>query len=745
MKRLPAQIGILCFSVLAAAYYLSETVVIIIGAAALVLAVIFFAVGKVRKTIFVPAMAVAAALACAVNLGYTFFTVRPCEELYGNGVHTVKAVLKDESYHQYSKYYYRLKTTEIDGDKAGVNLILKTPVDWDAEPDDVLTFTAALSVIDSNYYRSKGYYLKADDYDTVIAVEPASSHSPYYYAVMLRQKMREALNAFLPEDAASLCRTVLIGDKYAMNTEVRDQFRSAGASYFIVVSGMHFAVICTLLMKLLKRMKRWVRFVLLLFFILLYAAITGFQPSVLRSAIMMTFMILGDTIRRQTYPLNHLGIAGLLLPFIVTPYGAGDIGLILSFYATMSILLWAGPIADKLCLKDPFGKIILFRVGGSIHRCAARLKQKPSEKQPFDLRLFLKKSWNALAMLISVSLAANILVFPISVFVFRGFSPVTLLSAVLLYPEIYLILILSLAVCILYWLGPLRLFALWMAAPLKWCCQFVLWLVKGLASLPFSYCYVSEAFFDVWLIATIVMGVAVLLYRNRYRYLKYAALCSLIILLSGGLLHEVLASQVLSLEIYSCKSGMCVGINDGGTLYLLRMDADSESLYQVMKQLSGRYGGAQTALCCEKGELRKYQLYRDDEFAISDILMYDRDIDADSESRVIRFDTDSDFILSDEITLSVSTQNGRAVPYLTAGGQRILMVPYGCRIEDIPAERRKADIIVLYRATAGMEELRCEKMILTDSGDFAEQTAEALRQCYQHICYSDGDICCRLR
>ena len=95
--------------------------------------------------------------------------------------------------------------------------------------------------------------------------------------------MRNALDSFLPADCAALCRAVLIGDKYALSPDTRDHFRYAGASYFIVVSGMHFAVVIMLLFRLMKRLNRWVRFALIMAFIVLYAAVTGFQSSVLRA------------------------------------------------------------------------------------------------------------------------------------------------------------------------------------------------------------------------------------------------------------------------------------------------------------------------------------------------------------------------------------------------------------------------------------------------------------------------------
>lgn len=750
MKRLLAQIGITYFSVLAAAFYLPDIAVYVIGAIAAGLTIVFVIIRKTRNTIYIPLMALAALIACIVHIGYGFLAVQPVIDRYGNTAHTVKAVMTEEAYQSYSKHYYRLKTQEIDGEKVDIKLLLKTPTELDAEPDDILRFTSDLEVTDNRYYRAKGYYLVSDDYDTDVAVDSPTNHSLMYRAIQLRRLMRKSLDTLLPPDCAALCRAVLIGDKYALSHDTGDQFRYAGASYFIVVSGMHFSVVIMLLLHLMTRLNRWVRFGLIMCFILIYAAVTGFQSSVLRAGIMMTFTVFGMTIRRQPYPLNHLGLSGIIIPFIVSPNGAGDIGLILSFYATMGILLWANLILPKLCLKTKTGYVPTFHFADNLNRLRERkadgLPMKEKSDEPFSFRIQLMKVWNSVAALLAVSLAANIMVFPITVFVFHEFSLVTLLSAVLLNAEIYWILVLSLAVCALFPLGILRYFAILIAYPLMWLCKLVLWLVNGLASLPFAYYRIGEVFVYTWMAITVILGIVVILYRNRYRYLKYAVLCSMIILLGGILTHHLLQMNVFTLEIYSCGNGICAGINKGGKLYLLQVDANTDDLYPIWDRLSYRYGSAEVALCCNKSDLRLFELYREDEFAISKLLLYDKKQEYTEADNIVPFDKDSTFILDDEISLRVSAVGNTAVPYISAGKRHILIVPTGCSIDDIPADMRTADVIVLSHAGSGMEELRCEDLIVSETGDLAPLTANALKGSYQHVIFTDqGDVRYRLR
>lgn len=767
MKRLPAQFGITYFSVLAAAFYLSEKYIWILGGIAVVITILFFLIRKLRKTVYLPVMALAALLACAVHLGYTFLAVQPAVNRYAEGEHKVEAVLEYESYQSYSKYYYRLRAVSIDGEEADCRILLKTVEHMNAQVDDILTFRSELLEMNNDYFRAKGYVLLADNYRLSAAIQPARSHSLYYRAVEVREYIRRALDSFLPEDCASLCKAVLIGDKYSLDLSVRENFRYAGASYFIVVSGMHFTVLCSMIMFLLNRFtlfrrNRWIRLVMMLIFVFTYSAVTGFQPSVLRAGVMITFTVIGATLRRKTYPLNHLGFAGIILPLILSPYAAGDFGLILSFYATMSILLWATPIAKKLCYVNEYGYIPRFEpMRFVMYKCrflVAKITRdefyEEEFRTPYTFKLFCYKLRNTVCSLFSVTLAANILVFPITVFLFHEFSFWTLLSSLLLYLPVFLILILSFFAGIFFYL-PLGYLVMGLSYLLIKLCRFVLFVVELLSGMSDLYIRVGDTYFFIWVVVSLLLGILVILYRNGYRYLKLAALCSVTALLAGMLSHTILESQMSGLEIYACGDGLCAAINHGGNLHLLRLDAKSQYLYDIIDDLTYRYGGAKTALCCKNIELKKYQLYCEDEFAISEYLLYDNKEDDDDEEyeeesvfteNMIEFFGDSVFAPDDELTLTVSTLNNTAIPYYTAYGKNILIIPDGCTLDDIPESMRQADVIILSHAFVGVEQLRCKDLIISDSGDSALMTASVMRECYQNVYITDGEnITYRLR
>ncbi len=733
MKRLPAQIGITFFTVLAVAFYLPDIAVVIVGALALLASVLLCVIKRTRKTVWVPAIAITVLLSVLLYLGYTAFSVLPKVARYADQTHHVQAVLKDEPYKSYKRYYYRLSTEKLDGENVRLDLLLKTSNPLDAEPDDKLSFTAELTEIDNNYYRAKGYFLMSDSYEVYVDVTEAEHHSLYYYAIQLRKALRRAIEAMVPEQEASLTRAVLVGDKYAMDLETRNAFRYAGASYFIVVSGMHFAVICMVLMRILKsraikkflRINRWIRLALMLILIFVYMAVTGFQSSVMRSGIMMVIYVIGDTVRRQTYPLNHLGIAGILIPILTSPYSAGDYGLILSFYATMSILLWGEPIAHKLCKTDEFGNIPLFAplsgIKRLIHSVMSRLSKSGAKttNKPWkpNAKMIKIKAWNTVFSILSVSIAANLLVFPISIFLFREVSLITLVSALILYPAVYLILIFSLFVCVFFYIPFLK----WLAAALSWplffAARYILAVVKALASLPFAFVRVHSTYVYVWLIITAVLMLVVVLRRDYYTLLPTAGLICAAVLIIGFLVQSIVDSNTLRLEVLECSDGMSVALNSRGNLHLLCMDCKSKDYYRIMRELSNRYGAAHSAMCLKESEYARYLSYSDGEFAISEMMLYDNKSEID-DPNVILFDADSDFILDDGVILSVSTEGKRPTMMLKAGEKRILILPKKSERSDIPTEWIDMDLTVCYEIPEDIEQLQSKEVFDSRSGGY---------------------------
>ena len=714
MKRLLAQIGITAFSALAVAFYLPLAARVALLCAAAAAGAVLTVVKRTRRTVFVPAIAFTVAVACAVNLLFTAVAVTPVQEDFSGSGRRVEAVLSDEAYRSYSKYYYRLRTASIDGVSADTHLLLKTSVPISAEPFDRLSFVADISPTENKYYLSKGYYISVDTYDRDFEVTGSDGQGLYYYAIKLRQALRKAFDEYLPDDVASLCKTVFVGDKYALGDDLKADFRYAGASYFVVVSGMHFSIICMMLMLLLRKLlvNRYASFALTLLTVLVYMAVTGFQPSVMRSGVMILMLLLSRLFRRENSPHNSLGIAGLILPFIFSPYGMGDVGLILSYAATFAIITWHVPIYDRIRIKNADN--------------------------------LAKRAVNVVLNLMTVSIAANITVFPISVFVFGAFSMVTFISALVLYIPIWLILVLSVFLCLFFYLGPLRYISLLLSWPLYALGRFVLAVVQWLASLPFSYVYIGDAFVYVWLTLSIVLGAIVFFPKKGRRFLPIAALISAIVLLSGVLVAQFVSLNTVELEAYDCGEGIAVGFNNRGAYYMLSFDARSKEAYGLLDDLTRSYGSAELAVCSKRSDRYNYSRLTDKEFAISHVLLYDDSVDDPDD--IMSPDDDGVYILGEGAELRTASYNGKILSRLTYGDTTVTVIPNNYPYKKIPEEYRAADIIVMRSYREGYEGLTCGELIISDTADAAPATADAMAGTCVSVAYTcGGDVKIDLR
>ena len=381
----------------------------------------------------------------------------------------------------------------------------------------------------------------------------------WIYPIRVRQYFRSVLTQLLPEDEAALCRAVLIGDKYALSCDLRSQFKMSGASYFVVVSGMHFSFfILTLMFVFRKILRRKILCLLLILFTLFYMAVTAFSPSVVRSGVMMIFFLIGGFFRRRVYPLNSLGLAGLLTPVIFSPYCAGDLGLLLSYFATFAILMWSNPIYDRI-----------------------RIKEKPGEKKKR-----LVAAVNTVLRYFSATLAATAMVFPISVFAFRAFSSVTLLSAALLYVEIAGILLFGVVVCVLWLIPPIRFIAILFSWVLYALCKAALFVVDTLSSMPFSYLKTEDVFVYIWIVTAILLFAVTFFFGRSFRSAVLCALCCVMLLLGGALSSLLIQTDAPVLTVCGAGSGMMATFRADGNTYLLCNDAPPLAQYQVLREVS---------------------------------------------------------------------------------------------------------------------------------------------------------------
>ena len=154
-------------------------------------------------------------------------------------------------------------------------------------------------------------------------------------------------------DMYSLASAILLGKDNTMDPRLRSGFSKAGAMHILCVSGLHVGVIFLILDQLLRFLNKRkngpkIKAVVLILMIWFYAALTGLEPSVLRASTMISFVIIGRTIRRPTSVYNSLSASAFLL-LIINPLIITQIGFQLSYMAVLAIVSFQ-PLLYKLWL-----------------------------------------------------------------------------------------------------------------------------------------------------------------------------------------------------------------------------------------------------------------------------------------------------------------------------------------------------------------------------------------------------------
>jgi competence protein ComEC len=139
----------------------------------------------------------------------------------------------------------------------------------------------------------------------------------------------------------------LVGDDRDLPPRVAADFRRAGLSHLLVVSGANVTLALALVAPLLHRFGLVGRLVGGAAVLVLFCAMTRFEPSVLRAGVMSGLSLLAAFLGRPVAGLRllALSVTGLILidPFLVHSLGFG-----LSCGASAGILLLAAPIARLL-------------------------------------------------------------------------------------------------------------------------------------------------------------------------------------------------------------------------------------------------------------------------------------------------------------------------------------------------------------------------------------------------------------
>lgn len=230
------------------------------------------------------------------------------------------------------------------------------------------------------------------------------------------------------ENNRNLLLGILLGNDDNLENEIKESFIDSSLSHLLAVSGMHVSYVILGISIILSKLKfprkttKICTIMLLIFFIFL----TGETPSVKRAGIMSIMAIIATILYRRSDIATNISVS-LLIILIQNPFSIMDIGLILSFSATIGIVLFYKNILNFLNKKE-----------NKEHRKSTKNKTKNRK-----IKDILKYFYNKIKEIISVSISAQIFIFPLSILFFNKISLTFIFSNILVSFIIGIIIILG--------------------------------------------------------------------------------------------------------------------------------------------------------------------------------------------------------------------------------------------------------------------------------------------------------------
>jgi competence protein ComEC len=181
----------------------------------------------------------------------------------------------------------------------------------------------------------------------VAAVALALSHSDE-----IRARAEAALGQGMPAREAALARGFVLGEGEQIDEGTTEDFRRAGLSHLLAVSGQNVALLVLLAMPALAALglPLRVRLLWVLGLIAVYVPLAGAGPSIQRAGIMGALSVLATLAGRRASRFYALVFAAVAL-LVLEPGIAADAGWQLSFAAVLGILLLAAPLRAVIAAR----------------------------------------------------------------------------------------------------------------------------------------------------------------------------------------------------------------------------------------------------------------------------------------------------------------------------------------------------------------------------------------------------------
>lgn len=349
-------------------------------------------------------------------------------------------------------------------------------------------------------------YINASDWYKTNTILPFSIRRE---ANIIRSKLLAIYENYGIKDYEfAVLAALTVGYTDELSPDLRASYSASGAMHILSVSGLHVGIVYVVIAFLLSFLKKnrlqlFLRATLIVLFLWTYAFVTGMSPSVVRSALMFSFVAIGTSLERKSQIYNTVFMSAFLM-LLIEPNFIYNIGFQLSYAAVISIVIFQKPFAALLPVRN---KIL---------------------------------RW--LRDLVSVSVAAQIGTLPFTLYYFQQFPNYFLLTNLIAIPLSTIVIYLAITLLAVSFIPTIATF---IALLLKWSLVALNFCIVEIHHLPFSVAILTLNF------AQVLAMVGAITFISLYFYTKKAT--PLLIGLSCILIVSLLSLQTTYNTLHSDK------------------------------------------------------------------------------------------------------------------------------------------------------------------------------------------------
>ena len=298
----------------------------------------------------------------------------------------------------------------------------------------------------SKYLEGKQIYAQMYADGSEIKIGSIIEKDVWYYTSKLRTKIiRNLEKSNFNKAELNVAIALILGQQQDISPEVIRDYQFAGAVHILSVSGLHIGFILLFVTFLLKpfpntRRGSFIKLIIILASLASFGLIAGLAPSVLRSVTMFSFVAIGMYLRRSTN-IFHTLLVSMLLILLVQPSFLFDVGFQLS-YVALFFILWLQPLLAQLWTPK---------------------------------NVIVNYFWEIL----TVSFAAQIGAFPLSIYYFHQFPGLFFVTNLVIIPFLSLIMALGVLVMVL---AAFDFVPLFLAKSLEWSIFILNKIINSIAS-----------------------------------------------------------------------------------------------------------------------------------------------------------------------------------------------------------------------------------------------------------------------